>query len=47
MFTAVIEFVNGARKFLSGLNRVQCEELIKNGQQDKEISYVGVLDERF
>lgn len=47
MFTASIEYVNGKREYVYGLNRVQCEDLIKKGEQDPNISYVGVLDENF
>ena len=47
MFTIVIEFKNGTRKFMSDLNRVICENIIENFSKDPTVSYVGVLDERF
>lgn len=47
MFSLVIEFVNGSRKFFSDLNRVQCENMIDQYSKKPEVSYVGVLDERF
>ena len=47
MFTRVVEFVNGSRKFFSDLNRVACENLIEKFSKETGVSYVGVLDERF
>lgn len=47
MFTLVVEFKNGLRKFFSDLNRVACENLIEKYNKDTNVSYVGVLDEKF
>lgn len=47
MFTLVIEFLNGTRKFFSDLNRVQCENMIDQYSKNPTVSYVGVLDENF
>ena len=47
MFTISIEFKNGERKFISGLNRVQCEQILATKENNPDISYIGVLDERF
>ena len=47
MFSVVIEFVNGSRKFMSDLNRITCEQIIEKFSKDPTVSYVGVLDERF
>ena len=47
MFSLIVEFVNGSKKFISGLNRVMCEQIIEEYSKKPEVSYVGVLDERF
>lgn len=47
MFTMIIEFVNGARKVLFGLNRCESETLYEQYTSQKDVSYVSILDERF
>lgn len=47
MFTLSIEFKNGSREFVYGLNRVECNTLIEKYSNDTGVSYVGVLDENF
>ena len=47
MFTLVVEFANGLRNFMYGLNRVTCDDLIKKYSKDPNVSYVGVMDENF
>lgn len=45
MFTVSIEYKDGTREFVSGLNRCECEKILET--KDSNISYIGVLDERF
>lgn len=47
MFTMIIEFVNGSRKVLFGLNRCESENLYEKYASDKNISYVSIVDELF
>lgn len=47
MFTLVVEFVNGVKNFMYGLNRVECNNIIEKYSKNPEISYVGVMDENF
>ena len=47
MFTLVVEFKSGVRKFFNYLNRVSCENLIEKYSKSPEVIYVGVMDENF
>lgn len=47
MFDVVISFIDGTRKFLHGLNRVQCNNVIKNWEKNPRVNYISVLDENF
>lgn len=47
MFDVVISFLDGTRKMVSGLNRVQANNVIKNWEKNPRVSYVSVLDENF
>ena len=49
MFTVIVSFKFGNRKrvIINNLNRVQVERVTKNWEKNPDVSYVGVLDERF
>ena len=48
MFTLIIEFKNGLKKLvISNLNRCQSEDLYDKYMSESNVSYVGILDERF
>lgn len=46
MFTVIVEFVNGARKIFNNVNRCTSEDLYEIYMSQKDVSYVGILDER-
>lgn len=48
MFTIIVEFKNGLKKLvISNVNKCQSEELYDKYMSQKDVSYVGILDERF
>lgn len=47
MFDVMISFIDGTRKLVRGLNRVQVNNVIKNWEKNPRVSYIGVLDENF
>ena len=47
MFTVIIEFVNGVREIVFGLNRCESESLYEKYTSNKDVSYVSIVDERF
>lgn len=47
MFTVIIAFIDGTKKLVNGLNRVQANNVIKNWEKNPRVSYVSVPDERF
>jgi len=47
MFTVIVEFVNGVREYFHNVNRCQSEDLYEKYMSQSNVSYVGILDERF
>lgn len=47
MFDVIIAFVDGTKKLVRGLNRVQANNVIRNWEKNPRVSYVSVPDERF
>lgn len=48
MFTIIVEFKNGMKKLvISNVNKCQSEDLYEKYMSQSNVSYVGILDERF
>lgn len=47
MFSVIVEFVNGARKYFNNVNKCQSEDIYETYMALPEVSYVSILDERF
>lgn len=47
MFDVIIVFVDGTKKMVRNLNRVQANNVIKNWEKNPRVSYVSVPDESF
>lgn len=47
MFDVIIVFLDGTKKIVKTLNRVQANNVIKNWEKNPRVSYVSVPDERF
>lgn len=47
MFSVIVEFKNGLRKFFSNVNRCTSEDIYETYMAMPEVSYVSIMDERF
>ena len=47
MFSVIVEFKNGLRKFFNNVNRCQSEDIYEQYTALPEVSYVSIMDERF
>lgn len=45
MYSVIIEFVGFGRKFITGLNKVQANNVEKNWIKNPDVKYVSVIKE--